>query len=307
MISLLSFCDIQLWHIILSWLLPFLVGLLLGWLLWGVFKRKYKKTVNERDDYEEATYNLEAKLDECLKGKKDQQDVIDILRKQLKDRDISASASPAASRSFALGIPASSFDKLDADNLQIIEGIGPKMSEFLHGKGIGNWESLSQHDEKYLKSLLDSEGGKYRIIDPLTWPKQAAFAAAGKWEELITYQKTLSGGKSKKGSDNDSKVEKMLIRMGLLKKYKKDDLKAVEGIGPKIEKLFHEAGIKTWKGLAESKVEDLQKILERGGSKFQLADPGTWAQQALLAEEGRWPELTQLQDELKGGRKTSGK
>jgi predicted flap endonuclease-1-like 5' DNA nuclease len=304
MISLLSFCDIQLWHIILSWLLPFLLGLLLGWLLWGIFKRRYKKTVNERDDYEEATYNLEAKLDECLKSKKDQQDVIDILRKQLKDSETSISAKPGASRSFAFGIPDSSFEKLDADNLQIIEGVGPKMSEFLHGKGIDNWASLSQHDEKYLKSLLDSEGGKYRIIEPGTWPKQAAFAAEGKWEELIAFQKTLSGGKSEKGKDNDSKVEKILIRMGLLKKYKKDDLKAIEGIGPKIEKLFHDAGITTWKKLADSKVEDLQNILAKGGSKFQLADPGTWAQQASLAEEGKWSELTQLQDELKGGRKT---
>lgn len=303
MISLLSFCDIQLWHVILSWLLPFLLGLLLGWLLWGSYKRRYKKALNERDDYERLSNDLEGKLDECLKSKNDQQDVIDILRQQLKDRQESTPSGDISTKSFAFGIPTSSFEKIDKDNLQIIEGIGPKMSEFLHAKGINNWATLSQHDDKYLKKLLDTEGDRYRIIDPETWPKQASLAAEGNWEELIAYQKTLSRGQIKKGKDNDSKVEKILIRMGLLKKYKKDDLKAVEGIGPKIEKLFHEAGIKTWKALAQSKVEDLQSILSKGGSKFQLADPGTWAEQARLADEGKWTDLIQLQDELKGGRK----
>ena len=33
------------------------------------------------------------------------------------------------------------------------------------------------------------------------------------------------------------------------KTIKQDDLKVVEGIGPKIEQMFHDAGIKTWKAL----------------------------------------------------------
>lgn len=302
MYSLVSFCDLQLWQIILSWVLPFLLGFFLGWLLWGNFKRRYKKAINDRDDFEQLSVDLEAKLDECIKMKEDQQDVIDILRKRLAESKVVESLK-AKTVQPALGISLDVFKKIDEANLQIIEGIGPKMSEFLHGKGINNWKTLGEYDEDYLKKLMSEEGGRYRIINPETWPKQATLAASGNWNELISYQKQLSGGKAKGSTDNDSKVEKILIRMGLLKKWKKDDLKAVEGIGPKIEKLLSDAGVTTWKELSGYKVERLQEILKNGGSKFQLADPATWPEQAKLADEANWQALILLQDELKGGRK----
>ncbi len=81
-----------------------------------------------------------------------------------------------------------------------------------------------------------------------------------------------------------------------------DDLKVIEGIGPKIEQLLHEAGILTYKDLASAKVETLEAVLEKAGPRFRLADPATWPKQAALAAEGRWDDLKKLQDSLKGGR-----
>lgn len=202
----------------------------------------------------------------------------------------------------AFGIPISKFKALDSDNLQIIEGIGPKMSEFLHSKGINSWETLAAYDEHYLKDLLDKEGNKYRIIDPTSWPAQANLANKGEWEKLITLQKTLEGGKKGKKEVNDSKVERIMVSLGILKKWIKDDLKAIEGIGPKIEKLLQADKIQTWERLADAKVSELQRILDAAGKKFQLADPGTWPMQAKLAAEGKWHELDILQDRLKGGK-----
>ena len=83
---------------------------------------------------------------------------------------------------------------------------------------------------------------------------------------------------------------------------KPDDLKVIEGIGPKIEQLLHEAGILTYKDLASAKVETLEAVLEKAGPRFRLADPATWPKQAALAAEGRWDDLKKLQDSLKGGR-----
>lgn len=83
---------------------------------------------------------------------------------------------------------------------------------------------------------------------------------------------------------------------------RQDDLKLVEGIGSKIEKLFHNAGIKTWKQLSETSVEKCQEILHRGGRKFHIHDPSTWPQQTKLMCEGKWQELKKWQDELDGGR-----
>lgn len=86
------------------------------------------------------------------------------------------------------------------------------------------------------------------------------------------------------------------------KKIKKDDLKIVEGIGPKIEELYHNEGIKTWKMLSETSLEKLQAVLENGGERFKLHNPSTWAKQAKYAYEGKWEELKRWQDELDGGR-----
>jgi predicted flap endonuclease-1-like 5' DNA nuclease len=86
------------------------------------------------------------------------------------------------------------------------------------------------------------------------------------------------------------------------KKIIQDDLKLVEGIGPKIEELFHAAGIKTWKALSETSVDRCKEILGTGGERFQIHDPGTWSRQCLLMYEGKWQELKDWQDKLDGGK-----
>lgn len=86
------------------------------------------------------------------------------------------------------------------------------------------------------------------------------------------------------------------------KAAKGDDLKLVEGIGPKIAELFVAAGIDTFAKLADSDTDKLKAILEEAGSSFASHDPTTWPQQAKLAAEGKFDELKALQDELQGGR-----
>ncbi len=80
-----------------------------------------------------------------------------------------------------------------------------------------------------------------------------------------------------------------------------DDLKKIEGIGPKTEHILNEHGILTFAQLAETPVETLQAILDE--ANFRLGDPGTWAEQAALAARGEWDALQTLQDSLKGGRR----
>ena len=80
-----------------------------------------------------------------------------------------------------------------------------------------------------------------------------------------------------------------------------NDLTIVEGIGPKINELFHNAGIKTFAQLAAASVPQMRKILDDGGSRFRIANPSSWAQQAALAAANKWTELKKLQNELSGG------
>ncbi len=86
------------------------------------------------------------------------------------------------------------------------------------------------------------------------------------------------------------------------KAAKADDLKKIEGIGPKIAELFNNAGIVTFADLSVTPVEKLQAILTEAGSKFASHNPETWPKQAALAAAGKWDELKTWQDEMDGGR-----
>lgn len=83
-----------------------------------------------------------------------------------------------------------------------------------------------------------------------------------------------------------------------------DDLKVIEGIGPKISSVLQAAGITTFAQLAEASAEQLEQILEEADPNLlRLAKPATWPEQAKLAAEGRWEKLEELQDELHGGQR----
>lgn len=80
-----------------------------------------------------------------------------------------------------------------------------------------------------------------------------------------------------------------------------DDLTVIEGIGPKINDLFKENGVKTFAQLAQQTVPQMRAILDKGGARYRMANPATWAQQSALAADNKWAALKTLQDELSGG------
>lgn len=86
------------------------------------------------------------------------------------------------------------------------------------------------------------------------------------------------------------------------KTIKKDDLKLIEGIGPKIESLFHNFEIKTWKALSDISVSKCQEVLDSGGERYRVHDPASWPMQAKMCYEGKWKELYRWQEEHKHGK-----
>jgi len=83
-----------------------------------------------------------------------------------------------------------------------------------------------------------------------------------------------------------------------------DDLKKIEGIGPKIEEVLKNNGITTFAALAAASPDAIKEMLTEAGPQFNRANPTTWPEQAAMAAKGEWDALKKWQDELDGGRPT---
>lgn len=93
-----------------------------------------------------------------------------------------------------------------------------------------------------------------------------------------------------------------LAKKSFGKKIKLNDLKVIEGIGPKIEKLFHSFDIKSWESLSDASVKKCQQVLDSGGDRYRIHNPGSWPMQAKMAHEGKWKALARWQEEHKAGK-----
>ncbi len=109
--------------------------------------------------------------------------------------------------------------------------------------------------------------------------------------------------KAKSSSATKTKATSITKTSSTSKKKVADDLKKIEGIGPKIAELLIKAGIKTFADLSAAKKSTLKDILEAAGNRYKMHDPSTWANQAKLAAKGKWAKLEALQAKLNGGKK----
>ncbi len=80
------------------------------------------------------------------------------------------------------------------DDLTKIEGIGPKAAEALVASGLATFADVSKSTEKKIQKILEESEGRFGMMKPATWPKQAKMAADGKWDELKKWQDEMDGG-----------------------------------------------------------------------------------------------------------------
>ena len=85
------------------------------------------------------------------------------------------------------------------------------------------------------------------------------------------------------------------------KSAKADDLKKIEGAGPKAAEALVAAGLDTFAKVAKADPVKLSEILTEASSRLSHIVTTTWPKQAGLAAEGKWDELKELQDRLDGG------
>ncbi len=80
-----------------------------------------------------------------------------------------------------------------------------------------------------------------------------------------------------------------------------DDLTRVEGIGPKIAQALRDAGLDTYRSVADADDDALRAALTTAGMRFAPSLP-TWARQARLLADGDEAGFVELTARLSGGR-----
>jgi large subunit ribosomal protein L21 len=116
--------------------------------------------------------------------------------------------------------------------------------------------------------------------------------------EIVIESITGSGAKKAAPKKATKKVESKTETKKAAPK-KADDLKKIEGIGPKIASTLADAGIVTFADLAKADAAKVSEIIAdvRGN---HVTD--TWPAQAQMAADGKWDDLKKWQDELNGGK-----
>jgi predicted flap endonuclease-1-like 5' DNA nuclease len=83
-----------------------------------------------------------------------------------------------------------------ADDLQRIEGIGPRIAGVLQEAGITTFARLAEMQPGQIEEVLAKADPRLaRLARPETWPEQAALATEDQWEALEALQNDLKGGR----------------------------------------------------------------------------------------------------------------
>lgn len=179
----------------------------------------------------------------------------------------------------------------EADDLTLIDNIGPFLQGKLNEADIYRYQQIANWTEADIVTYTNLIGYIPGIIQRDDWVGQARGLAMSEAAHRPEDEGEFAFAASSAPTPMDSSTDEA-----------EDDLKVIEGIGPKIESILKASGIRSLGVLADTSTERLREILDEAGSRFKSHDPKTWAVQAGLAADGKLSELTAWQKELKAGK-----
>jgi predicted flap endonuclease-1-like 5' DNA nuclease len=223
------------------------------------------------------------------------------------------------------------------DDLLIIEGIGPQMEAALKAANIRTYRQVADASVQDLRAAIEVRGLRF-APSLVNWAKQARFLASGDQAGFERYRDHLVRGlepgqsvskdyvvtmadataappeqKPRRAKaetaaaapKTKAKKKPQAARKPKAEKppevVKPDDLKVIEGIGPKMEKALNAAGIMTFARLAATSEDELRTAIEAQGLRFAPSIP-TWAKQARLLADGDQAGFEAYKDRLIAGR-----
>ena len=83
------------------------------------------------------------------------------------------------------------------DDLEIIEGIGPKIAQVLVANGVTTFAQLADANSDAITAMLKASGGRFGLANPASWAEQSALLRDGKMDEFKALTDALVGGVKK--------------------------------------------------------------------------------------------------------------
>jgi large subunit ribosomal protein L21 len=80
------------------------------------------------------------------------------------------------------------------DDIELIEGIGPKIAQVLATNGITTFAKLAEAKADDITAMLKASGGRFVLANAGTWAEQAALLRDGKMDEFKKLCDELVGG-----------------------------------------------------------------------------------------------------------------
>ena len=292
--------------VLLFLFIAFVNGLIVGWLYWRRHLESLQTDLNdakvrilslEKDlmesdrslkdmtvDKERLSTSLEhckAELKICQGNRGQLTADLNAARALLAQESATEEETSSAQDAFsaALGGKVTRADIADKDDLKRIGGVGPFIENKLNELGIYTYQQISQLDEDLVEKVNTAIAFFPGRIARDNWVGQAA--------EL--HQTKLNNPDA-------------LMQAGTANPSDPNDLKVIEGIGPKIEQLLKSNSIYSWSDLANSPLDRIQSILDSAGEAYRIHDPATWSKQAALAAKGDWDDFRAYTDFLIAGR-----
>ncbi|MGW2093854.1 helix-hairpin-helix domain-containing protein [Promicromonospora sukumoe] len=224
----------------------------------------------------------------------------------------------------------------EPQDLQRIEGIGPKIETALQAVGYTTYAKVAAASEDDLRAALTASGITFAPA-ATTWADQAQYLVDGDEDGLKEYQDYLIGGQERRAKFNENvdyadvdEIQGAEAKAAALAEDEAEaaaapeapaepapepepepepepqDLQRIEGIGPKIETTLHAAGFATYAKIAAASEDELRAALATGGIKFAPA-AASWADQAQYLADGDETGLQEYQDYLIGGQDRAAK
>ncbi|HEV6955163.1 MAG TPA: helix-hairpin-helix domain-containing protein [Promicromonospora sp.] len=245
------------------------------------------------------------------------------------EAEIAAAGSDVVAEAEAVARAAAeaSAEPAPADDLQRIEGVGPKIAAALASAGYTTYAAIAAASEDELRAAVAGQGIRF-APSASTWADQASYLVDGDTEGLDEYQDYLVAGQERRAkfhpgvdyTDVDE-IDGAAAKAAALAadeakaaqaepepepEPQPQDLQRIEGIGPKIEAVLQAAGVTTYARLAAASEEELRTLLAGGGITFAPA-AATWADQAQYLVDGDEAGLEEYQDYLVAGQERRAK